>query len=157
VTAAVDVSLRVGPDRFRPLADLRPAEAARVIDASFYGRVAFRVDDSVATLADNVVNLIAAVCFDAVAAVARCEPWMRYLETYPGTLTAARINEEFTLCLDGEVVLRAPVAAVVPDLLEAGRAAIEAMVPLIEQAPYGQEQVEGLRGLAEECRAAIGP
>lgn len=152
----VDIAVRLGRDDFRLPTEWSPDELDRAIADDVYGRLRFRSPEhGEGFLEDDLVPLVAGVCFQSMEYLAAGRPWAAFATRYPGDIKMFRDGGRITVALDDDAVFTAPATELLPALVDGGRRAIEALRPVLERRPAGQEEIANLEALAGEAEEAL--
>lgn len=151
-------ALRFGADDFR-FSDQWPdagPDADKVVEDDFYGRLVVRQPgEPEGFFQDDLLPLIAGACFQSIEFLAAGEPWIAWATRYDGTLGLRPDGDMVTATLEDEVLFRAPARELLPALVDGGQRAMALLRPLVLRAPYGEDSLKGLEGLAEEAERAL--
>lgn len=155
-------SVRTAPDVF----DTEPGPAPDLPGGQdyWYGRVLLAGTGSPGVFVeDELLPLVASLCFQAPAQLAAGEPFGAYINRYPGEYYLEPAGEDVRL--HGSAVLSAngasaaewvaPAAELLPALHDCGRRALAFFRGLTGDDPAGSEALSALEALEAETAAAL--
>ena len=158
----VQFSVRAGRDLFltEPGADVAPLAGQDYL----YGRVLLSVPGGPDVFVeDELVPLVADLCFQAPAQLGAGESFGAYINRYPGEYyvepagTDLRLHGSAVLATDGhrETELVAPAAELLPALHDCGRRALAFIRGQLGQDPAQADALNALDALQAETSAAL--